>query len=92
MLDMISIKVLGPGCKNCERVELHAVQAVDEWRVDHPEVEVAIEKVTDLDKFLDYGLLSTPGLVVNEKLVSSGKIPSPASILAWLDETLAVEG
>ncbi len=89
---MISIKVLGPGCRNCERVELHAVQAVDQWRVNHPGVEVTIEKETDLDKFLDFGLLSTPGLVVNGKLVSSGKVPSPAHIVAWLDEALAGEG
>jgi small redox-active disulfide protein 2 len=83
---MVSIKVLGPGCKNCERVELHAVQAVERWRNDHPEVEVTIQKVTDMATFLDYGLLATPGLVINEKLVSSGKIPTPAHIVAWLDE------
>jgi small redox-active disulfide protein 2 len=86
---MLSIKVLGPGCKNCERVELHAVQAVEQWRADHPDVEVTIEKVTDTEKFLDYGLLSTPGLVINEKLVSSGKIPAPSHIVAWLDEAAA---
>lgn len=83
---MLSIKVLGPGCMNCEKVELHAAQAVEQWRVDHPEVEVIIEKVTDTDRFLDYGLLSTPGLVINEKLVSSGKIPAPSQIHIWLEE------
>jgi small redox-active disulfide protein 2 len=86
---MLSIKVLGSGCKNCERVELHAVQAVEQWRTDHPDVEVTIEKVTDTEKFLDYGLLSTPGLVINEKLVSSGKIPTPSHIVKWLEETQA---
>ena len=87
---MLSIKVLGPGCKNCERVELHAVQAVEQWHADHPEVDVTIEKITDTEKFLDYGLLSTPGLVINEKLVSSGKIPAPSHIVQWLDEAQAV--
>ncbi len=86
---MLSIKVLGPGCKNCERVELHAVQAVEQWRADHPDVEVTIEKLTDTEKFLDYGLLSTPGLVINEKLVSSGRIPAPANIIKWLEEAQA---
>ncbi len=86
---MLSIKVLGPGCKNCERVELHAVQAAERWRADHPDVEVTIEKLTDTERFLDYGLLSTPGLVINEKLVSSGKIPAPSQIIAWLDEASA---
>lgn len=86
---MISIKVLGPGCKNCERVELHAAQAVERWRTDHPEVEVTIEKVSDMEQFLNYGLLSTPGLVVDEKLVSSGKIPAPSHIVKWLEEAFA---
>ncbi|MFP3855260.1 MAG: thioredoxin family protein [Anaerolineales bacterium] len=83
---MLTIKVLGPGCKNCERVELHTEQAVERWRADHPEVDVRIEKVTDTAQFLDYGLLSTPGLVINEKLVSSGKIPAPSHIVQWLEE------
>lgn len=86
---MLSIKVLGPGCKNCERVELHAVQAVEQWGAVHPDVEVTIEKVTDTEKFLDYGLLSTPGLVINEKLVSSGRIPAPSHIVQWLEEAAA---
>jgi small redox-active disulfide protein 2 len=86
---VLSIKVLGPGCKNCARVELHAVQAVEQWQANHPDVEVTIEKITDMEKFLDYGLLSTPGLVINEKLVSSGKIPAPSHIVAWLNEAAA---
>jgi small redox-active disulfide protein 2 len=83
---MLLIKVLGPGCKNCDRVELHTEQAVKKWRADHPGVEVRIEKVTDVEEFLQYGLLSTPGLVINEKLVSSGQVPTPPRIIAWLNE------
>jgi hypothetical protein len=86
---MVSIKVLGSGCKNCERVELHTVQAVKQWRTNHPDEEITIQKITDPEKFLDYGLLSTPGLVVNEKLVSSGKIPTPSHIIRWLEEAKA---
>lgn len=86
---MISIKVLSPGCTNCERVELHAQQALDQWRAEHPEVAVTIEKVTDAEQFLDYGLLSTPGLVIDDRLVASGRIPTPAQIQAWLEEALA---
>jgi small redox-active disulfide protein 2 len=86
---MLTIKVLGPGCKNCERVELHAVKAMEQWRAEYPDIEVTIEKVTDIEKFIDYGLLSTPGLVINEKLVSSGKIPSPSHITKWLEEAAA---
>lgn len=86
---MLSIKVLGPGCKNCERLEMHAEQAAQRWRSDHPEVEVTIEKLTDTEQFLEYGLLSTPGLVINERLVSSGKIPAPSHIVAWLEQAAA---
>lgn len=86
---MIRIKVLGPGCTNCERVERHAAQAVERWQADHPDVEVTIEKVTDTEQFLDYGLLSTPGLVIDDRLVSSGRIPAPAQIRTWLEEALA---
>lgn len=82
---MISIKVLGPGCKNCERLELHASQAAERWGQDHPEVAVAIEKVTEAERFLDYGLLATPGLVINERLVSSGRIPAPSQIVTWME-------
>jgi hypothetical protein len=89
---MLSIKVLGPGCKNCDRLERHALQAAEGWRAEHPEVEVTVEKVTDMERFLDYGLLSTPGLVINEKLVSSGRIPAPSHIAAWLDEAAGGSG
>jgi hypothetical protein len=81
----IHVKVLGPGCKNCERVELHAIQAIERIKETHPNLEVTIEKVSDIEKFLDYDLLSTPGLVVNETLVSSGKIPPPSQIVEWLE-------
>lgn len=86
---MLSIKVLGPGCANCQRLELHVARAVQRLGQDHPEVEVTIEKVEDTDRFLEYGLLGTPGLVINEKLIFSGRIPAPAHILGWLEEALA---
>lgn len=87
---MLTVKVLGPGCKNCERVQIHAAKAVDELKGRQPELEVSIEKVTDTMTFMEYGLLTTPGLVINEKLVSSGKIPSTAQIVDWLEDALAV--
>jgi len=83
---MLTVKVLGPGCPNCERVEQHVMEALEQWSVGESKVDVALEKVTDPSKFLDYGLLSTPGLVINDQLVSSGKIPSPAEIVGWLEQ------
>lgn len=85
---MVSIKVLGPGCANCERVELHTIKALEQIQQDHPEIEVTIEKVKDTMKYLDYGLMTTPGLVINEKLVSGGRIPSPEEIKNWLEAVL----
>lgn len=83
---MLSIKVLGPGCRSCQVVEQHAIQAMEQIHASHPHLEVTLEKVSDPERFFDYQLLATPGLVVNEKLVSAGRIPSPSEILAWLDE------
>lgn len=85
---MLSIKVLGPGCMNCERVEQHALEAVEQMRERYQEMEVCVEKVTDTSRFLDYGLLATPGLVIDEKLVSAGRIPAPEEIVVWLEEAL----
>jgi hypothetical protein len=88
-LSMVTIKILGSGCSNCLRLERHAAQAAEAWQSTHPQAQFAIEKVTEVERFLDYGLLATPGLVINEKLVSSGKIPAPANIVEWLEQANA---
>jgi len=87
----LSIKVLGPGCKNCERLEEHALRAAADFERSHPGTEITVEKVTDVVRFVDYGLLTTPGLVINEKLVSSGRIPAPSQIVGWLQEASAAQ-
>lgn len=76
---MLSIKVLGPGCNNCHLVEANAKEAVQRLGV-----EAAIEKITDRSEFARYGLLYTPGLVINEKLVAGGRIPSVAEVTTWV--------
>jgi small redox-active disulfide protein 2 len=83
-MNMLSIKVLGPGCENCHKVEQIAHQAVDQLGV-----EAYIEKVTDRAEFKKYGLLATPGLVINEKLMCGGRIPNPAEVTTWLTNALA---
>ncbi len=75
------IKVLGKGCPNCQRLEMVARQALDDSGV-----EAVIEKVTDFDAIMAYDLVSTPGLVINEKVVSAGRIPSKESIKSWILE------
>ena len=83
---MLTIKVLGPGCDNCKKVEQAARQAVAMFSV-----ETQIEKVTDRALFAQYGLLATPGLVINEKLVSAGRIPSAAEVTTWIANALEQE-
>ncbi len=80
---MLNIKVLGPGCANCRKLEEIAREAVASLGV-----AAEIDKVTDMQQIIDYGVLKTPGLVVNGRLVSSGRIPAPGSVVAWLREAL----
>jgi small redox-active disulfide protein 2 len=80
---MLSIKVLGPGCVNCDNVEAIAKRVVAMLSVD-----ATIAKVTDPAAWRKYGLLYTPGLVVNEKLVCAGRIPSEAEVTTWITSAL----
>jgi len=82
---MLNIKVLGPGCNNCHMVEEAARAAVAALGV-----EAEFEKVTDRAGFARYGLLYTPGLVINEKLVSAGRIPNQSEVQTWVANALAV--
>lgn len=76
---MLNIKVLGPGCANCRKVEEIVREAVASLGV-----EAEIVKVADMDQILAYDVLKTPGLVINDTLVCSGRIPAPASVAEWL--------
>lgn len=76
---MLNIKILGPGCANCRKLEAVAREAAVSGNV-----QAEFVKVTDMKEIMRYDLLSTPGLVVNEKLVSSGRIPTVAEVQKWL--------
>ena len=65
------IKILGAGCPKCKKLEASAQQAITELGMD-----ASIEKVTDLNKIMDYGVMMTPALVIDEKVVSAGKLRS----------------
>jgi small redox-active disulfide protein 2 len=75
------IKILGTGCPKCKKLEASAQQAIAELGM-----EATIEKVTDLDKIMDYGIMMTPALVINEKVVSSGKLLSVSDIKAIISK------
>ena len=82
---MLTIKVLGPGCENCKRLAWLVERAVN-----HLAIEAQIIKVTDYPEIMKYNVMSTPGLVINEKLVASGRIPSEAEITTFITSALEV--
>lgn len=76
---MKKIEVLGPGCPNCQKLEANVRDAVS-----RAGVEAEIVKVTDYREILAHGVMSTPGLVIDGKVVSAGRIPVPEDISSWL--------
>ena len=80
---MLTIKVLGSGCENCKRLAWLAERAAN-----HLAIDARVLKVTDYNEIMKYDVLSTPGLVINEKLVASGRVPSEAEITTFLTDAL----
>lgn len=76
---MLTIKILGPGCANCGKVVEITHKAVADMGL-----QAEVIKITDYNEIMAYPILSTPGLVINEKLVCSGRIPSQAEVTTWL--------
>ncbi|MEI6776781.1 MAG: thioredoxin family protein [Chloroflexales bacterium] len=78
---MLNIKVLGPGCANCKRLESLVQKVVAERGIT-----AEVEKVTDYVQMMRWNLMKTPGLVVNDTLVVSGRVPNEAEIVGWLTD------
>ena len=81
---MLQIKVVGSGCPNCQKLEALCHEVIDE-----SDLPAQIEKVTDVNQFADLGIFMTPGLIVNDEVVSSGKIPTKDTLQRWLQERMS---
>jgi len=79
---MKEVKVLGPGCARCKTLAELVKQSAE-----HTGVAIRLEKVEDMATIVSYGVMSTPGLVINGKLVHSGSLPDPVKVAAWLEES-----
>ncbi len=77
----MEIKVLGTGCTNCKRVKMLAAEVIEELKLDATVVEV-----TDISAIMGYGIMSTPGIVINEKVVGSGGVPTKAQMVQLIQQ------
>jgi small redox-active disulfide protein 2 len=80
----MKIKVLGPGCARCQQLEKTAKEAVEELGID-----AEVEEIKDMKKIMEYPILTTPGLVIDEKLVCSGRVPSKAEVTTFITTALS---
>lgn len=84
---MLNIKVAGPGCPNCQKLETLCKEVIDEEGMN-----ANIEKITDTNEISELGILMTPGLLVNDEVLSSGKIPNKPTLKHWLQDRASVDG
>jgi small redox-active disulfide protein 2 len=77
------IKVYGSGCANCKKLEQMCYNALQELQID-----ASVEKVSDLQEIVKTGILSTPGLEINGKMISSGKLPTQSTLVHWIQDNI----
>ncbi|MCX6003840.1 MAG: thioredoxin family protein [Chloroflexi bacterium] len=82
----MKIKVLGSGCAKCQQLERTTKEVVKELAID-----ATVEDVRDIKKIMEYPILATPGLVINEKLIVSGRVPSKAEITTFITTAMTKE-
>ena len=81
----MKIEILGTGCKRCDQLHENTLSAVS--KVD-PSLEINVEKIGDINYFTKMGVFMTPGLVIDGKVISTGKVPSPNEIKKKIEERL----
>jgi len=82
----MQIKILGPGCAKCSQLEKMTKEVVKELGID-----ANVQEVKDITKILDYPILTTPGLVINEEVVCSGRVPDKAEVTQFIINALDKE-
>ena len=83
----MNIKILGTGCPNCQKLEANVKQALVELKM-----EAEVEKITDMEKIMSYGIMSLPAIVADEKVLSYGVVPSVEDIKKILTNTKTSQG
>ncbi len=79
----MEIKILGPGCRNCEALVKTVKEALAELNQ-----EAEVEKITDMDKILEHDILMTPGLVINGVVIAFGRVPKKNEIVNWIKQEI----
>jgi small redox-active disulfide protein 2 len=74
------IKILGTGCPNCQKLEQNAKKAIEELGLR----DIQIECVYNMDKIIEYGIMATPAIVIDEEVMAAGRIPEVEEIKNWL--------
>ncbi len=77
----MNIKILGTGCKKCDTLKKNVEEAINDLGMD-----ITVEKVDDLKEILKYKVMTTPGLVIDEKVVSKGKVLKPKQIKELIEK------
>jgi small redox-active disulfide protein 2 len=80
---MMKVQILGVGCAKCKMLEDRVRHLVSEYRLN-----IEIEKVTDLTEIMEYGILMTPGLLIDGVVKSAGSVPKEKQLLTWLKGTV----
>lgn len=75
----MTVKILGTGCKKCQTLEAKVRDLIASNNID-----AIVERVTDIQEMVHYGIMMTPGLIINDKVKSFGVIPKDDQLLNWL--------
>ncbi len=77
----MEIKILGVGCPKCERMEKNVKKVIDDIGI-----QAEVEKVKDIENMMEYGVMMTPALVINNEIKCQGRVPSTQEIKSWLQD------